>query len=253
MITAKEKVVQLLKSIETTEEEPLNYINPNKYIEHNPKIKDGLEGFRSTLLNHSKEKFKVKIIRVFEDGDKVFTHSKYNCNGFKVGFDIFRFEKGLIVEHWDNLTEIVEKTASGRSQIDGPTKVTDLNKTERNKELVKEFYNKILIHNQYDEISKFFKGDKYLQHNISIPDGVLNLVNIFSKRMKQGNATGIQKMHYLMGQGNFVLTVGEGSWGDGTSAFYDLFRIENNKIVEHWDVVSEIPSKKEWLNNNGKF
>jgi predicted SnoaL-like aldol condensation-catalyzing enzyme len=34
---------------------------------------------------------------------------------------------------------------------------------------------------------------------------------------------------------------------------YDLFRVENNKIAEHWDVIETIIQRKEWKNQNGKF
>ena len=44
-MTNKEKVVALLKSIETGAAEPIGYINPNKYIQHNLGAADGLEGF----------------------------------------------------------------------------------------------------------------------------------------------------------------------------------------------------------------
>jgi hypothetical protein len=44
-------------------------------------------------------------VRVFQDSDFVFAHTEYDFFGPKIGFDIFRFEEGLIVEHWDNLHE----------------------------------------------------------------------------------------------------------------------------------------------------
>jgi predicted SnoaL-like aldol condensation-catalyzing enzyme len=50
-----------------------------------------------------KEAVRVDTVRVFEDGNFVFAHSDYEFFGPKVGFDIFRFEGGKIVEHWDNL------------------------------------------------------------------------------------------------------------------------------------------------------
>lgn len=252
MVSQKEKVVKLLQSIETGNKEPINYINPKKYIQHNLGIKDGLEGF-ALLLNHPDERFKVDIVRVFEDRDKVFTHTQYDFFGPKIGFDIFRFEEGLIVEHWDNLTKVIRKTASGRTQINGASKIKNQDETENNKALIKEFYTKILIKNQYDEMSKFFDGDNYLQHNPLIPDGVSNLINTLSKMAEEGNAIDVQKIHYLMGEGNFILVVGEGVFVNEPTAFYDLFRVENNKIIEHWDVISKIPPKEEWLNNNGKF
>jgi len=48
-----------------------------------------------------------------QDGDYVFTHTDYNFFGPKIGFDIFRFENGQIVERWDNLQEIAGPNPSG--------------------------------------------------------------------------------------------------------------------------------------------
>ena len=45
----------------------------------------------------------------------------------------------------------------------------------------------------------------------------------------------------------------EGHLGSQLDAFYDLFRVENGKIAEHWDVIQPIPPKNEWKNENGKF
>ncbi|MFZ0599361.1 MAG: hypothetical protein WAM46_20405 [Flavobacterium sp.] len=45
----REKVVSLLKSIETGEKEPVGFINPNKYIQHNLNAADGLAGFGALM------------------------------------------------------------------------------------------------------------------------------------------------------------------------------------------------------------
>ncbi|HEX7807111.1 MAG TPA: hypothetical protein VF608_00220, partial [Thermoanaerobaculia bacterium] len=71
-------------------------------------------------------------LRVFEDGDFVFAHTDYDFFGPKTGFDIFRFEGGQIVEHWDNLQETTD-----RAIFDGPTQATSLDQTEANKALVR--------------------------------------------------------------------------------------------------------------------
>lgn len=60
-------------------------------------------------------------------------------------------------------------------------------------------------------------------------------------------------LHKVLGEGNFVLTISEGTFGGKHVSFYDLFRVENGKIAEHWDVVEPILPKEEWKNNNGKF
>lgn len=57
----------------------------------------------------------------------------------------------------------------------------------------------------------------------------------------------------VLGQGNFVLVASEGSLMGEQAAYYDLFRVENGKIAEHWDVVQTIPGRDQWANQNGKF
>ena len=59
--------------------------------------------------------------------------------------------------------------------------------------------------------------------------------------------------HKVLGEGNFVLSISEGSFAGKATSFYDLFRVENGKIVEHWDVMESIIPKEQWKNANGKF
>lgn len=103
MSSAKQQVVDLLKSIETGERGPAAIINPNKYIQHNLAVADGLAGFGAVLQALPKGSAKANTVRVFQDGPFVFAHTDYNFFGPKIGFDIFRFEDGKLVEHWDNL------------------------------------------------------------------------------------------------------------------------------------------------------
>src|ERR1700730_17157613 len=102
----KQQATELLKSIETGASKPLAYINPNKYIQHNLAVADGLAGVSALLQSLPKASTKVNAVRVFQDRDFVVAHTDYNFFGPKVGFDVFRFEAGKIVEHWDNLQEI---------------------------------------------------------------------------------------------------------------------------------------------------
>jgi len=253
-ISNQEKVVALLKSIETGNQEPAVYINANKYIQHNLDVADGLAGFGATLQALPANSAKVNTVRAFTDGGFIFTHTDYNFFGPKIGFDIFRFEDGLIVEHWDNLQVTPEEAnPSGHTMIDGSVEITDLGKTEENKEMVTSFVTDILVNGDMSKLTTYFDGDNYIQHNPNIPDQVSGLGGALEAMAAQGIYMTYDKVHMVLGQGNFVLIVSEGHLGEDYNAFYDLFRIENGKIAEHWDVLQNIPPKADWKNENGKF
>ncbi len=252
-MSKKDKVVALLNSFNTGDQTPISYINPEKYIQHNLSVGDGLEGFGEIMKNAPSGGFKANVIRAFEDGDYVFTHTEYDFFGAKAGFDIFRFEDGLIVEHWDNMLPLQEKTVSGRTQLDGATVLVDLNKTEENKAIIKEYYDTVIIGGDFGKFANYYEGDTYLQHNPMLPDGVSGFLNGVKKMAESGVTMKLDQVHMILGQGNFVLGVSEGSLGGKPYAYYDLFRLENGKIIEHWDVMAEIPPKSEWKNDNGKF
>lgn len=252
-LTNKEKAVTLLESLETGDQTAVAYINPNKYIQHNLAVADGLEGFGAILQHKPEGGFKANIVRAFEDGDYVFTHTEYDFFGPKVGFDIFRFEDGLIVEHWDNLLETAAPNPSGHTQTDGPTTSSDLDKTAANKALVKDFVATILMNGQFDKLGNYFDGDNYIQHNPAIGDGVSGLGAALEAMAKQGITMVYTKNHIVSGEGNFVLAVSEGTFAGKPTSFYDLFRIENGKIAEHWDVIETIMPEADRKNTNGKF
>jgi predicted SnoaL-like aldol condensation-catalyzing enzyme len=253
-ISNKEKVVALLKSIETGVQEPVGYINPKKYIQHNLGVADGLAGFGALLQQLPPNSAKVNTVRAFQDGDLVFTQTDYNFFGPKIGFDIFRFEDGKIVEHWDNLQEKPENpNPSGHTMVDGTTEIKDLDKTEENKALVKNFVNDILVNGKIEKLAGYFDDDNYIQHNPQIADGLSGLGKALEYMASQGITMKYDKVHKVLGEGNFVLVVSEGSFADKHTSFYDLFRVENGKIAEHWDVMETITPKDEWKNDNGKF
>lgn len=250
----KEKVVALLNSFNTGDQTPISYINPNKYIQHNLAVADGLAGFGEVMHHAPKGGFKANVIRAFQDGDFVFTQTEYDFFGPKAGFDVFRFEDGKIVEHWDNLIEIQKPNPSGRSQFDGEIAISDLDKTEANKKTVGEFLEKVVINHEMDKLAVYINPSKYIQHNPAIADGLEGFGAAMKYFAENGLVMEFTKVHKVLGQGNFVLAMSEGKFGKGEhTAFYDLFRLENGQIVEHWDVISPIPAKSEWKNSNGKF
>ncbi|WP_299890594.1 nuclear transport factor 2 family protein [uncultured Lacinutrix sp.] len=252
-LSNKDKATLLLTSLETGDQTPVSYINPDKYIQHNLAVADGLAGFGAVIQNAPEGGFKANVVRSFQDGNYTFSHTIYDFFGPKIGFDVFRFENGKIVEHWDNLIEIKPVNPSGHTQIDGPNKSTDLDKTEINKTLVANFVNDILVNGKMEKLTGYFDGDNYTQHNPDIADGLSGLGKALEGMAKQGISMVYTKVHKVLGEGNFVLIISEGTFANQPTSYYDLFRVENGKIAEHWDVVETIMPEADRKNTNGKF
>ena len=249
----KEKAIALLNSIQSGDQAAIGYVNAEEYTQHNLSVGDGLAGFGAALQALPEGSARVNVVRSFEDGNYVFTHTDYNFFGPKSGFDVFRFENGLIVEHWDNLIEQAAPNPSGHTQFDGATTIVDLSQTNTNKMLVQSFVQTILADGDMDKIGDFITGDNYIQHNPGIADGLSGLGHALETMAKEGITMVYSKVHKVLGEGNFVLVISEGKFADQPTSFYDLFRVENGKIVEHWDVMETIIPKDQWKNNNGKF
>ena len=253
MSLQKQQVIDLLKSIETGAAGPVAVINPQNYTQHNLAVGDGLAGFGAVLQQLPKGSARVNTVRVLQDGNVVIAHTEYNFFGPKIGFDIFRFENGQIVEHWDNLQETAGPNPSGHTMIDGPVQVSDAGATAGNKTLVRNFVTDILVNGQMEKLAGYFDGDNYIQHNPQIPDKLSGLGAALAAMAKQGITLKYDRIHTVLGEGNFVLVVSEGQLGGQHSSFYDLFRVQAGKIAEHWDTIEAIPARADWKNTNGKF
>jgi predicted SnoaL-like aldol condensation-catalyzing enzyme len=254
MSTRKQQVVDLLKSLETGDPKPLEYINPNKYIQHNLAVGDGMAGLGVLFASLPKGATKVNTVRTFEDGDFVFVHTEYDFFGPKIGFDVFRYEGGKIVEHWDNLQETAAKPSpSGHTMIDGPTQSTDLDKTAANKALMHAYMDDIVFNRRREKFPVYFDGINYTQHNPWVADQLTGLAAGLQALAKEGRAVHYDRVHKILGEGSFVLVIAEGTLGGQPTAYYDLYRIENGKIAEHWDTLEAIPPREQWRNSNGKF
>jgi predicted SnoaL-like aldol condensation-catalyzing enzyme len=254
LTTQEQQVVDLLKAIETGAAEPVGVINAENYTQHNLGIADGLAGFGAALAALPPGSAKVNTVRVFQDGNFVFAHTDYNFFGPKIGFDVFRLEDDKIVEHWDNLQETpAAANPSGNTMIDGPTEPTDLAKTEENKTFVRGFVDDILVNGRMEKLTGYFDGDNYVQHNPQIANGLSGLGAALEAMAANGITMKYDTIHQVLGEGNFVLTISEGTFGGAPTSFYDLFRVENGKIAEHWDVLETIPAQADWKNQNGKY
>lgn len=250
----KQMVDERLKSIETGDPASNAYMNPDKYIQHNLNIKDGHAGFEEVMAALPPGSAKVNTVRIFQDGNYVIAHTDYDFFGPQIGIDIFRFENDLIVEHWDNLQiKPEENNLSGHSMIDGATQIADLDKTDSNKALAEQFVKDIFMGQNPDNLAGYFNGDAYIQHNPTMADGVSGYLAAVEEMETNGVEKIYSQIHRVFGEGNLVLVISEGTFNGEHTSYYDLFRIANGKIAEHWDVIETIPPQSEWQNQNGKF
>jgi predicted SnoaL-like aldol condensation-catalyzing enzyme len=254
-LTNKEKAIAIIEAFETGNSKVLEHIG-NEYIQHNLDFPDGKEILKG-FFTDKPTGIEVQIHRVIEEENMVALHSTYggvwNNGKPQVAFDVFRFEDGVIVEHWDNLLDIAPKNASDRTQTDGITEIKDLDKTNKNKEVVTKLMNEVFLGENFSLTPQFISSTQYLQHNPQATDGLEGL-NQFVKYLTENNIKmKYINVHQIIAEGDFVLTLADGTFGGQEVAYYDLFRLEDGLIVEHWDVVDNIPAISEWKNKNGKF
>lgn len=257
-MTNIKKAQELINTFASGDADKASSLLAEGYIQHNLAYGTGRDAFVGSVqyLASAPVKTTVNNIRAYEDGDKVFLQTVYNFAGAgeQVGFDIFRIDAdGKIAEHWDNLAAKAAPNPSGRTQIDNLAPVKDLEKTEENREVVKNFLHDVMIGKAPEKTPEYFDNGKYIQHNTGIADGLDGLGAALEALGKQGIQMIYNTVHQVLAQGDMVLAVSEGTFGGAPTSYYDLWRVENGKIAEHWDVMETIADKSAWQNQNGKF
>jgi predicted SnoaL-like aldol condensation-catalyzing enzyme len=224
------------------------YWSPS-YVEHATVLGAGRDALRE-VPGGLPPGFRHERPRVFAQDGLVVTHGL--DRGFgphpTVGCDLWRVTDGKIVEHWDAHQPWVEQTVSGHSMVDGPTEVAEPDQTRATRELVEEFVELIMCGRDRSQMARFFEGDRLIQHNPQIADGVSGLGSAIQSGVWAATVT---RIHRIVADGEFVFTQGEGVLHEQPTAFYDIFRVEQGRLAEHWDVV--YPKPEQLPHDNGLF
>ncbi|MEM7134210.1 MAG: nuclear transport factor 2 family protein [Chloroflexota bacterium] len=227
----------------------------DRYTQHSTGVRDGVEGFVEFFepFIERNPKRDIQIVRGLEDGQYVFLHAYQSLNDGEsqwVTTDFFDTdENDNIVEHWDVIAAYTEQTPSGHTSVDGPTEITDLEKTNENKEIVRKLITDVLVGENPQNIDNYISSETYIQHNAEVPDGLEHFKPL---ALSADRALLYQEIVLLVGQGNFVATLCKATWEGEPYAQVDIFRIEDGLVVEHWDNAEPVPPKEEWT-NSGKF
>src|ERR1700676_3248595 len=238
---ARQAVIDIFRNRDST---AIDRFFSDPLVQHDPNIADGLSGLRTFVTEvKNSGKTNVTVYRTVVDGETVMLHSKYEgwpgFSGPVIAFDLFRFKDGKIVEHWGGQTPEAPPNLSGRTQVDGPTEVLDREKTEANRTLVRTYRETVMVSLRFDRIEEFIESAHYAQHASKIGDGIAQLRARIASVAKEGGQLHLTPRRFLA-DGNFVLVLSEGDLPSGPTALYDLFRVRNGKIVEHWDVLAPI-------------
>jgi predicted SnoaL-like aldol condensation-catalyzing enzyme len=127
----------------------------------------------------------------------------------------------------------------------------DAQQQEANKKIVVEFYDKAINQKDFDAASKYL-GARYTQHNPNAADGPEGL-KAFLQFLKEKFPSSRSEIKRVLADGDYVILHVHAVREPGTrgSAIVDIFKLENGKVVEHWDVVQPVPEKA--ANTNGMF
>ena len=251
--TAQQATIAIFRDRDST---AIDRFFSERFVQHDPNIGDGLPGLRAfvTELANSPTT-NVTIYRTVVDGDIVMLHSRYEgwpgFSGPVIAFDLFRFKDGKIAEHWAGQNPETGPNPSGHTQVDGPSAVVDRKQTEANRTLVRNFKQVVTVELRFDRVDEFIYGDHYIQHASKVGDGTARMKARVSQVEKPGETPVLIPRRYIA-DGNFVLCLVEARTEPPT-ANYDLFRVENGRIAEHWDVLSVIPPQNRRKNTNSPF
>jgi len=224
------------------------HIDHKRFVQHNPYATDGVKGLTQFINQSPRDQLQLTVIRAFQDGPYVVTQAKGKRSGRNVFFDIFKFDEGLVVEHWAFSTMDAPPNQSGHTQTDGPTEAKLSEDTEKNKSIVREYYETIHVSGDHSKIPQYFSGDHCIRHEPGVRDGVENFKRDLERLVRNRS---IDEIKFVLGEGDFVFIAAKGSHESKPCVYIDLYRVEDGKIAERWGFPEELPPQEECKNSNG--
>lgn len=188
------------------------------YIQHSATGAEGPGALRE-LLGGMPDEFRYERVRIIGDGDLVACHGVYyGAEDWPLaGFDVFRIEDGKLAEHWDN-----HQRFTGPAMLDGPSDVALPGQTELTRAVVNPFLDDVLAGGPL--IEPAWIEPAWIEHSPG------------------WTGRGYRRRHFTVAEGEFALTGSSGASSAGDDVRYDLFRVADGQIAEHWAVISPVPS-----------
>jgi predicted SnoaL-like aldol condensation-catalyzing enzyme len=232
------------------------------FIQHNPNAANGLAALKQYFSASNiqpreiQPKIQRKVVALLAEGDMAIIVSPRELADPKdksqkyttAAFDMYRIKNGKVVEHWDAAFKSANAPTADYTQVivdsrpvEELAKSSD-KKVEANKMVVANMWREVLEARHSEAIDSYFASN-FIQHAPTMVPGLQGIKNMVSRGQAQPIAQKV-KLHVvaLIGEGDFVAAVFPRQYPDPkdpskkyTTAGLELYRIENGKIVEHWD------------------
>ncbi len=203
---------------------------------------EGTEGFVSScerFIEDHPHRY-VRVVRTIEDGSLVFLHAFESLDHGRTERVVTDFfdtdEHDRILEMWSVTDLFSLDAATRRTAVDGPTEVTDLERTEGNKAIVRELVERGLVEGRAKRIDRLIAAT-YVEHGDTGAEGRTLRDLVAGKHP----SLVVDDVRLFVGQGNFVATLSSARHDGVPCARVDVFRVEHGKVAEHWDNSEAVP------------
>ena len=246
-MTGIEKVRELFRGIATRDADlAVRHLDAERYVEHDPNVADGIAGVRRYVEGMTLDA-RLTVVRIFQEGDFVVTQADGHVRNDGTFFDVFRFENGLIVEHWGFAAPSAPPNRSGHTQLDGPVAAGRDEDTAANKAFTREYYETFHIGGRHDLADRYFADSPMIRHEPGVRDGVAAFLNDVEVATRDRT---IDEIRLLLGRGDLVFLAALGTHAGEPCAYVDLYRVDQDIIAEHWGFFQAVPPPDRHQNSN---
>jgi predicted SnoaL-like aldol condensation-catalyzing enzyme len=161
------------------------------------------------------------------------------------------FQKESFMKRFNRVSAATAAVCFVIAVFAGPAAAEDSKQLAQNKQVATAFYDAAINQKNYDAAVGYL-GKDYKQHNPTAADGKAGLKSFIDfLKARFPNQKG--EIKRVVAEGDLVVLHVHSTRGDGTPgrAIVDIFRVDDGKVVEHWDVIQDIPEKA--ANTNGMF
>lgn len=232
------------------------YVSPD-LIQHNPEIADGPRGDADFLEARRKRdpahylpltRWRDQIDHLLVQGDLFAVHHHVFTSPTdrgRVFFDIWRVKNGKLVEHWDVIQPVAQHPLNSNGMWgDLAPAATAADKGPSPAAVLAAYQHVGLDEHRPAEAARLYVSDAFVQHSPHIPDGKSALIAYFAGRQAGSTSAGAtSSTAHMIVDGDLVLLHRHVTYGPGDrgKVYADLFRVRGGKIVEHWDVIEDVP------------